>query len=1056
MALACSLKVDGFPGTWTVLRVEGEEALHELFRYEVEAAYDRPDPPPPGPSPIQGRIGRRPFAPPPPPPPDRGPEASAANLLGRKALVTIDCGADAAGNPRKRWLSGVLTACRGLGSILVGGESLPRLALRLEPALAAWDLDQAGDVHPSTTMRNLALALLAGKPGTAASEAAVAGQGVPHASGDGLADGPLRHQVVRFRESRYAFLRRILAEDGLHFCLVHVGPGACTGRSATDTADAGLGEHLVLLADGAASLTAKDEAGTTRAALPPAFGEAVSSGIEFGRLGAWEEERRELPWQVSVPSADYRDWSAGNAALPGTGSWDLVEGAAALRPATATDSLRRVQEVRDLAADSDDASTWGRGGALSANAWLARRRGEALLAQRRVVRAGGDHLRLGAGCTFTRGGEGWRVQRSRLRIIRAPGLTPGDELKAQPAAVQQTLLALARAELERVQRQDPSARPTSLGGFQVGWENAGLAGEIAIEAVPAAIPWRPPRPAAPGLAGVHTATVAAGASGGSAVSADPLGRVKVRFPWAAHDSNWLRVALPLAGAGWGFATLPRLGDAVAVVFPPDCPDRPVVVGCLHTAAHPPPVDLANDPGRIALRSRMLGGGQALPGSQPAPGRVGDLAVDDGGLWLDKKGDRNADALGYSEIALVDGHGASGRGLDIFTSGAMREQVAGDRSIKVGGTLKIEAGDAIELWVGDTMLRLAPTTTTLGFCNPTFPAFGSLIKINPMTIQAVAPVVDLKGWLRARLASSASSFSAQGAFAKSKGFACDMSSDAIQALGDTLGAAATVLCSAAQDAGDRETGRNQGATLVTVIKEFVLASIDLVKFVGIAGAKYKKSPADLFGDATIQAAMGLAMLKVKPPGVETLNKARTVLRSIQAVWHLGQGFTALSNNQDARTAGGVLGGIDGGLTAALGIMDLYDAYKGGLEYSSNSLTLAPVSGFELMGTKFYKVMFQTSDIDVQGSEKKLMKDKTALRDSETTGSGSETSLMDNQQQVVNQEGNGANLAQTGVDNDSQMVDSELELVKGNSQVVNTAAGALNSQGQLFTSHAPSPK
>ncbi len=59
-------------------------------------------------------------------------------------------------------------------------------------------------------------------------------------------------------------------------------------------------------------------------------------------------------------------------------------------------------------------------------------------------------------------------------------------------------------------------------------------------------------------------------------------RIKVRFPWLSDDveSNWARVASPMAGNGRGAYFLPEVDDEVLVAFDHGRIDHPYVLGCL--------------------------------------------------------------------------------------------------------------------------------------------------------------------------------------------------------------------------------------------------------------------------------------------------------------------------------------------------------------------------------------------------------------------------------------------------------------------------------------------
>ncbi|RAE79022.1 type VI secretion system tip protein VgrG, partial [Burkholderia multivorans] len=60
--------------------------------------------------------------------------------------------------------------------------------------------------------------------------------------------------------------------------------------------------------------------------------------------------------------------------------------------------------------------------------------------------------------------------------------------------------------------------------------------------------------------------------------------VKLHFLWDRRgqmdgsDSMWIRVSQPWAGAGWGAAAIPRIGQEVLVSFNQGDPDNPVIVG----------------------------------------------------------------------------------------------------------------------------------------------------------------------------------------------------------------------------------------------------------------------------------------------------------------------------------------------------------------------------------------------------------------------------------------------------------------------------------------------
>lgn len=69
-------------------------------------------------------------------------------------------------------------------------------------------------------------------------------------------------------------------------------------------------------------------------------------------------------------------------------------------------------------------------------------------------------------------------------------------------------------------------------------------------------------------------------------------RVKVRFPWLNGDdeSNWARVATPMAGDGRGLYFLPEVDDEVLLAFEHGCVEHPYVIGALWNGKDSAPED----------------------------------------------------------------------------------------------------------------------------------------------------------------------------------------------------------------------------------------------------------------------------------------------------------------------------------------------------------------------------------------------------------------------------------------------------------------------------------
>lgn len=85
---------------------------------------------------------------------------------------------------------------------------------------------------------------------------------------------------------------------------------------------------------------------------------------------------------------------------------------------------------------------------------------------------------------------------------------------------------------------------------------------------------------------------------------DPAGlnRVKVKFPWlsAGDESDWARVATPMAGAERGIYCLPENGDEVLVMFDRGDVRFPFVIGSLWNAKDKAPADNADGENNVRL------------------------------------------------------------------------------------------------------------------------------------------------------------------------------------------------------------------------------------------------------------------------------------------------------------------------------------------------------------------------------------------------------------------------------------------------------------------------
>lgn len=134
-----------------------------------------------------------------------------------------------------------------------------------------------------------------------------------------------------------------------------------------------------------------------------------------------------------------------------------------------------------------------------------------------------------------------------------------------------------------------------------------------IEARPITQPYRPSsKTPKPRVQGIESATVVGPA--GEEIHCDELGRVRVSFHWDRESSMdeqsscWIPVSQAHAGAGHGVFHLPRIGQEVLVDFLNGDPDRPVIVGRVHTALQRVPYRLPENKTQSVWRSESSPGG----------------------------------------------------------------------------------------------------------------------------------------------------------------------------------------------------------------------------------------------------------------------------------------------------------------------------------------------------------------------------------------------------------------------------------------------------------------
>jgi type VI secretion system secreted protein VgrG len=446
-----------------------------------------------------------------------------------------------------------------------------------------------------------------------------------------------RPYCVQYHESDLAFVRRLLAEEGISYAFEH-----------DDEHD----EEAVVLFDDASLLS------PIGARLGLDAGAAPPSRLPF----------RDSPGMSTDLPAVHRFAFVRRLAVGAHGSFELDF----RRPSLALTGEARVEAVRDgfdeaTLRDYDHVSGPEYGARAEPSAHelgptddhVASRRLEQL--RRRAALARGES--------------------------RAAGLAPGRWLELEGAAL---AAHDGRYTLVRVEHTGfrPGAAAPHAGESRATYE-------ASFVCAPAAITPRPARPTRRVQQVMETATVTGPA--GQEIHTDEHGRVRVRFHWdrgaraSAHSSCWIRTVQAWAGAGWGFQFVPRVGMEVMVVFQGGDADRPVVVGALHDAEHPPTFPLPANKTRSGIRTQSSRGGDGH----------NELSFEDraGFEQVYVHAQRNHDVVVRRDQTTRVGNNRT-------------EQVTQNRFTVVGGSdLKTIGGDLTEAVAGDVSRAVDGTLTT---------------------------------------------------------------------------------------------------------------------------------------------------------------------------------------------------------------------------------------------------------------------------------------------------------------------------------------------------------
>jgi uncharacterized protein involved in type VI secretion and phage assembly len=182
------------------------------------------------------------------------------------------------------------------------------------------------------------------------------------------------------------------------------------------------------------------------------------------------------------------------------------------------------------------------------------------------------------------------------------------------------------------------------------------------------------------------------------------GRVKLKFPWLSSDqeSNWARLAMPMAGKDRGLFLLPEIGDEVLVMFEQGDVNHPYVIGALWNGTDTPPSQASqavNSSGGVDQRIFKTRAGHLVifNDSDNSPGiqiidKTGSnkIIIDshDNKLTVEFQGDIKITTQGKIEVEAQ-------QDVKVTANGSMTLKATAGMDIEASGSVKIK-GATVEL------------------------------------------------------------------------------------------------------------------------------------------------------------------------------------------------------------------------------------------------------------------------------------------------------------------------------------------------------------------------
>ena len=181
---------------------------------------------------------------------------------------------------------------------------------------------------------------------------------------------------------------------------------------------------------------------------------------------------------------------------------------------------------------------------------------------------------------------------------------------------------------------------------------------------------------------------------------DNLGRVKVKYPWLTNDieSDWMRIAVPMAGQGRGMMILPEVDDEVLVAFEHGDIHHPYIVGSLWNNRDKPPLpsSQAVESGKVNQRVFKTRKGHTVTFND----KDGEEQIS----VVSKSGHKIVLDDGGEKISIMDNSGSNSMIID-SASNSMKIKVGGDFSVEATGKITMKSTGAMNLEAtGDAKMK----------------------------------------------------------------------------------------------------------------------------------------------------------------------------------------------------------------------------------------------------------------------------------------------------------------------------------------------------------------